>query len=436
MDCTCKVYPSAQKLKTITTTLYCPEEGCSSIFSSGSNLNLHLVKTHKKQNLKRADNFIRQYYCPETKCVYNEKLFFKTMKLLKQHYLKVHAEKKYICEKCQRGFPTTSAQKSHTDYCGVVFKCTDCSVAYPCYETLKTHCRRKKHTVVEKTAFKTVEISYTFPQKITSASDTRIIVKTRTLFPKTSNLAMFIIPFTNTKTCVVERSTQTDISSSLLKSENKDNAGNKKLQICVETQTDTDCVIQKSASENFGILEEIPGKTSIKTQTCPIDYKTSSCNTKTTLSDSEYCEAPTISRNSSGTQTSASVENDFLYFTQASSDSNINFDFEPKESLSAFDSTFFNCNSETQTDLFGNEFFNDCEYYSNMCTQTCDDVFLGELGLNNSHTQTAFDDVVRSVESQTMFSQNRKVLLNCRDMANMETQTDLECKQMLEEINT
>lgn len=71
-----------------------------------------------------------------------------------------------------------------------------------------------------------------------------------------------------------------------------------------------------------------------------------------------------------------------------------------------------------------------------MCTQTCDDIFLGELGLNNSHTQTAFDDVVRSVESQTMFPQNRRLLLNCRDMANMETQTDLQSKQILEEMNS
>lgn len=340
MESTIKVYPSAQKLETITTTLYCPEEGCTSIFTSGSNLHLHLMKTHKKQNLKRSDNLIQQYHCPEAKCVYNSNLFFKTMKLLKQHYLKVHAEKKYVCEKCQKGLPTASAQKSHIEYCGVIFKCKDCSVEYPCYETLKTHCRRKKHSVVEKTAYKTIQSPSTFPQKGTKANDNRVIIKTRTLLPKTSNLAVFIVPIPNIKGNVIERSTQTDISSNSLKLDNKENVINKRLQVCVETQTDADCIIQKPPSGRYcGMSEESPSKISTKTQTCPIGYKTTSCNTKSTLSDFEYCETPTVSRNSSGTQTSATVLNDFLYFTQTSAD-NINFDFGPKESLSAFDSTF------------------------------------------------------------------------------------------------
>lgn len=414
MDTVIKIYPKPQKLETITTTLRCPEKGCASIFSSRSNLNFHLAKTHKKLSFnKLSANFIKQFYCPDSKCVYNNNLFFKSLKLLKQHYLKVHAQKKFICEKCQKGFPTASTQKSHLQYCGVMFNCKDCSATYPCYETLKTHCRRKKHSVLEKTAYKIIE-SQTVAAKTIKTSDTRVVVKTRTLLPKPSNLAVFIIPLPSVQYSVVERSSQTDI----LKVLHRENPVNKKLQVCSETQT--------PKASNCGVSE----KTSVTTQTCSVGHKTVSYNTKSTLSNLKYCETPAVSRNSSGTQTNA-INNDFMYFNQVA-----NFDFEPKEPLSAFDSTFFNCNSETQTEFFGNEFFNDCEYYSNMCTQTCDDIFLEELGLNNSHTQTAFDDVVRSVESQTMISQNKKILLSGRDIAHMETQTDSEFKQMLEEIHT
>lgn len=431
---TLQVYPSVEKLSTIATVVHCTEEGCKKIFSSGSNLGLHLAKTHKKQCLKPTDDYKKQYHCPETKCIYNNNLSFKNMKLLKQHFLKVHAEKKFLCDKCQKGFPTASALKRHADYCGVVFACKDCNVTYPCYETLKTHCRRKKHSVIEKIAYKTGSLSSVLQS--TQRSDSNIHVTKKILLPKTGSIPILIMPLKNMQDTIVEKSTQTDIVKNLLKLKNKDQAVNKKLQVCVETQTVSEYNDKKQITEKrIGRSEELRNRISKKTQTDCINCKNKSSKTKTTLNDIECLQEPTALRSSSGTQTCETIQNEFLYLSRATTDTNIYFNFEPKEQLNAFDPAFFNCNSETQTDLFGNEFFNDCEYYSNMCTQTCDDVFLGDLGLNNSHTQTAFDDVVRSVESQTMTPQNRRLLLSCKDMANMETQTDLELIQMLEEIN-
>ncbi|KAJ3629764.1 hypothetical protein MTP99_014134 [Tenebrio molitor] len=63
-------------------------------------------------------------------------------------------------------------------------------------------------------------------------------------------------------------------------------------------------------------------------------------------------------------------------------------------------------------------------------------LLLREIGLNDTHTQTVLDDVLKSVESQTVMSQARMFPLSCKDnVTHMETQTDMHLKQLLEEIN-
>nr|CAH7755145.1 unnamed protein product [Callosobruchus chinensis] len=105
------------------------------------------------------------------------------------------------------------------------------------------------------------------------------------------------------------------------------------------------------------------------------------------------------------------------------------------ESMQINDFQFDNCHMETQTDFMFEEGMFDCDYMSNMYTQTCDDI-LNEFEFNNIETQTVFEDMLRSVESQTMKTHSRKSTVSCKDMTHMETQTDVEFRQMLEVINS
>jgi hypothetical protein len=66
-----------------------------------------------------------------------------------QHYLKVHAEKAFQCEKCLKGFSTEAAKKHHSRICGIKFTCS-CTHAYDSYEALLTHAKRFSHTFDEK----------------------------------------------------------------------------------------------------------------------------------------------------------------------------------------------------------------------------------------------------------------------------------------------
>ncbi|XP_049777571.1 uncharacterized protein LOC126175081 isoform X1 [Schistocerca cancellata] len=153
-----KVCPLPSELSGIKKNIPCPEEGCSGTFLNTSNLDMHLSKHHKKANidlLKKGDSqTIFQYHCPVEKCLYNMKSdrFFKNMKYLKQHYLKVHAEKMYLCEKCHKGFSTETAQRKHMRTCGMKFTCS-CNFSYESYEALLTHAKRHRHTFDEKFRF-------------------------------------------------------------------------------------------------------------------------------------------------------------------------------------------------------------------------------------------------------------------------------------------
>lgn len=79
----------------------------------------------------------------------NSNRFFKNMKYLKQHFLKVHAEKNFYCEMCKKGYSTEAAKKKHVRMCGVKFMCS-CNYSYDSYEALITHAKRHQHTFDER----------------------------------------------------------------------------------------------------------------------------------------------------------------------------------------------------------------------------------------------------------------------------------------------
>lgn len=414
-----KVYPTPQELTTINSSVKCTFDGCYRVFSSESNLMLHLAKTHKITNaLEAKSSKDTQFHCPEEACVYNNTKHFKTMKLLKQHYLKVHSSKNFICENCNKGFATLAAKNSHIEYCGVMFTCKDCKASYSSYETLTTHARRKKHTIYSKITYKINPLEG--PVEIIGSKR-----KAPFILPKGS-MSLQVISI-NAKE-MTDKSNQTELyeisEKRMCLSPHPSQSLNLQLQkthSSVETQTIGDFTNKKSSSLDMCSSDESMSKKSIKTQTKPVSSMTKSCNTSFNISDFDIDLDLKVERNSSSTQTTTSVPTELIYSDPVK---DLTFDMNSLDT-----ETLFNCNTETQTDLFGT-----VDYCINMYTQTCDFLF-SDFGFNNTCTQTAFDDVLRSVESQTTMSQGNKLLLSCRDMAHMETQTEAEFKQILEEIN-
>ncbi|OWF45089.1 ATM interactor-like [Mizuhopecten yessoensis] len=132
----------------------CPLENCGQIFSNTSCLRMHVTKTHgivqKSSSARDKDksaNLPIEYHCPKTSCPYSlsSPRHFSSMKLLKQHYSKVHAEKKHKCEKCGAGFGLSRDKERHEVRCGIVYKCGTCQCPYTTREAMLTHCQRKSH---------------------------------------------------------------------------------------------------------------------------------------------------------------------------------------------------------------------------------------------------------------------------------------------------
>ncbi|XP_022904127.1 uncharacterized protein [Onthophagus taurus] len=429
-----KVYPTVEELnKTGITAIHCPEQGCVSVFKSDSNLNLHLAKTHKKADVLKRESVQREYHCPEMKCVYHKTKYFKSFKLLKQHYLKVHTEKMFECCSCNMKFPTVTARNFHLNYCGVSFSCCNCNASYPSYESLMTHGRRKNHIILEKSAYKCID-------PIQKSSSTTLLNDDKNTISLVKSSSLHDMNSISKNTITIERSSQTDIYSKTRQfksrqvNQQETQTHNNKCLLTAETQTIGDYnrnVKLEPTSSNEDFFE----RKDSKTQTHPVDSTTKSCNTSFNLDDFSF----SYEQSNSGTQTTAVMPSDcdlFLMQTEPFA-AQIGSEFMHSSSQTSFhedsfdSENYFNCSAETQTDFM---LILDQDY-SNMCTQTGDEVFNVFNEFNSSHTQTVFEDVLRSVESQTMMStHNNKHVLSCRDMAHMETQTD-EFKQMLEEIN-
>lgn len=431
-----KIYPPATELNSVKTSLKCLFEGCDKIFATESNLTLHIVKCHQRRNLEKRENIIYHHHCPEIDCIYHNDRHFKKLKYLKQHYLKVHAEKIFICDTCKKGFPTLAHKNSHKEVCGITFTCLECPNMYSTYESLITHGRRKKHAIADRSLFIkksgvelnkcaseiTNKVPLILPKQSTSMQTIRIIPITLLMEPKSesSDKGIQTEPWhENKKTKNIKRRSTIHTQTS----------GNKrKVRRSAETQTIGDCILKKAIQDEKIIKNEIEmsQKTS-ETQTkanCWINGAGEHCSTQTGIKSDASC---------SSLESGAST-------TSINSCDKVNC-FE--------EYNFENC-QETQTDILLNDDFlqpslfshietqtcDDIDLYTNMHTQTCDDQLL-DFGFNDIQTQTTWPDydLFVSTETQTLLTQNKNFFDIPLSVSHMETQTDMEFKQLLEEIN-
>ncbi|XP_016315193.1 ATM interactor-like [Sinocyclocheilus anshuiensis] len=148
------IKPSITELtKEVRTNILCTVEGCGKILPNTPALNMHLVKSHRiKEGLvnptirKDIKESQKLYSCPIEGCPRGSNRPFSQFSLVKQHFMKMHAEKKHKCLKCSNGYSTEWDLRRHAEDCGRTYSCT-CGCPYASRAALLSHIYRTGHEV-------------------------------------------------------------------------------------------------------------------------------------------------------------------------------------------------------------------------------------------------------------------------------------------------
>ncbi|XP_033839751.1 ATM interactor [Periophthalmus magnuspinnatus] len=148
------IKPSVTELsKEVRTNILCTVEGCGKILPNTPALNMHLVKSHRVKDgivnptvRKDMKGSHKLYCCPIDGCPRGPSRPFSQFSLVKQHFMKMHAEKKHKCCKCNNGYSTEWDLKRHIEDCGKTYQCT-CGCPYASRAALLSHVYRTGHEI-------------------------------------------------------------------------------------------------------------------------------------------------------------------------------------------------------------------------------------------------------------------------------------------------
>ncbi|XP_069758219.1 ATM interactor [Narcine bancroftii] len=149
------IRPSVSELsREVRTNILCTVTGCGKILPNPPALGMHLVKSHRVQDCSvnptvRKDlksSVQKLYCCPIEGCPRGPNRPFSQFALVKQHFMKIHAEKKHKCDKCSHSYGTEWDLKRHAEDCGRIFKCT-CGCPYASRPALLSHAYRTGHEI-------------------------------------------------------------------------------------------------------------------------------------------------------------------------------------------------------------------------------------------------------------------------------------------------
>ncbi|KAL6113194.1 atmin [Pungitius sinensis] len=148
------IKPSITELtKEVRTNILCTVEGCGKILPNTPALNMHLVKSHRIKDgivnptiRKDMKDSQKLYCCPIEGCPRGPNRPFSQFSLVKQHFMKMHAEKKHKCFKCTNGYSTEWDLKRHIEDCGKTYHCT-CGCPYASRAALLSHIYRTGHEI-------------------------------------------------------------------------------------------------------------------------------------------------------------------------------------------------------------------------------------------------------------------------------------------------
>lgn len=135
----------------------CEFKNCKAFFSTISNLNMHVLRSHQSKKLeKKKDPNKYLFHCPVEGCKFHEKFeednpkTFTNLKYLKNHYQNIHLARNVKCNKCEKDFITEGRLKAHLKICGVTFKCPICDIPYNSSIALYIHNKRKHPDTLKK----------------------------------------------------------------------------------------------------------------------------------------------------------------------------------------------------------------------------------------------------------------------------------------------
>nr|XP_061820177.1 ATM interactor-like [Nerophis lumbriciformis] len=148
------IKPSIVELtKEVRTNILCTVKGCGKILPNTPALNMHLVKSHRVKDgivnptvRKDMKTCKKLYCCPIEGCPRGPGRPFSQFSLVKQHFMKMHAEKKHKCSKCSNGYSTEWDLKRHIEDCGKTYQCT-CGCPYASRAALLSHILRTGHEI-------------------------------------------------------------------------------------------------------------------------------------------------------------------------------------------------------------------------------------------------------------------------------------------------
>ncbi|XP_043461693.1 ATM interactor isoform X2 [Leptopilina heterotoma] len=457
-----KVCPPAEDLSVVLNDIRCEE--CDMRFKNLARYRMHNFKIHdKKYKLKANDETEKnvQYHCPVNNCIYaiNCNRFFTQKRYLKQHYLKIHAERKYPCTLCPKSFSTEAAKEAHVKVCGIRFECKVCQKFYNSYEALLTHAKRNLHEVDQKyrknrlsTAKSKAGINSVRIPRLQSSkqlsNSTIVVQKENGKFVTKGVLIAIGILQKLTHNIAVQTDTtiesQIDDSSQVTKSksevtqETQTNQIQRKenLQNTKETQTSSSITkkMVKSPSQVDKKVEiKSPGliikkdvrltdnslfpssplplrhdvalpelwedKSTLGTQTSPEKSPFGDLNDTFCEDNANIGNEYSFSETNKITQVDSILTEDF-----ADRFSSIETQTEAGYCQSLFDSDSLSRTFSNETQTTESFHIEPLQLYNNSCTQTCDEILPSDLVLSNIQTQTAwshFVDTTVSTETQT-----------------------------------
>lgn len=331
-----------------TRLLICHVNGCTEQFSNASHLQMHLTRHHRilpgtEVDASAAGKLIpfpkngqvKHFHCPVESCVYHLSAsgnkFFTSFRYLKQHFLKIHSTKNFICNNCngQKSFATVSLLRAHQTNCGQSFVCKVCEYGYGSREALLTHAKRKNH-----------DYQQLLVNKVSKRKTKSKPVKETMKNPK-NDLS---------KSIQVQPERQKDNNCSMVK-------------ISQTTQTDR-------TPSNLSDKIECSTQTASSSQILPESLSASTMDSycQTNLEQFNYFEDNSLSCFGNATLPTAipSSESVICVCTETQTD-------------------------QIYDEMFPNEDRTDPMLYSHMYTQTCEDIF-SDLALATIETQTNWAD--------------------------------------------